>query len=318
MNGHATSQTRVPPAGIWAPAVTFFDHDKDELDLVAQKKYYNYLSKHLTGLVILGTNAETFMLTRDERAQLLKTAREAVGPDYPIMAGVGGHSTKQVLEFIGDAVDAKADYVLVLPCAYFGKQTTAKVITNFYDEVAEKSPLPIVIYNFPGVCNGIDIDSDVMTDLAKRHKNIVGTKLTCASVGKITRLASTFDEKEFATFGGQSDFLIGGLAVGSAGCIAAFANIFPKTIRRIYDLYKSGKQDEAMKLHRIAAMAESFSKAGIANTKFAASVTSARSAGIENAEVKLQPRRPYEQPSEAVKKDIRAKMEEMIKIEDSL
>ena len=168
-NGH-TGSARVPPAGIWAPAVTFFDPETDELDLESQKKYYTYLSKHLTGLVILGTNAETFMLTREERAALLKTAREAVGPDYPIMAGVGGHSTKQVLEFINDAAAAKADYALVLPCAYFGKQTTAKVIKDFYDQVAEKSPLPIVIYNFPAVCNGIDIDSDVMTDLAKRHK----------------------------------------------------------------------------------------------------------------------------------------------------
>lgn len=318
MNGHAPSRGKVPPAGVWAPAVTFFNHERDELDLASQAKYYKYLSQHLTGLVILGTNAETFMLTREERAQLLKTARDAVGPEYPIMAGVGGHSTKQVLEFIGDAAEAKANYVLVLPCAYFGKQTTPAVVKRFYDEVAEKSPLPIVIYNFPGVCNGIDIESDVMVDLARRHANVVGTKLTCASVGKITRLAAAFDATEFATFGGQSDFLIGGLAVGSAGCIAAFANVFPKTIRRIYELYKQGKHEEAMRLHRIAATAESFSKAGIANTKFAASVTSARSAGIEDAETKLQPRRPYEPPSEAVKKDIRAKMEEMVKIEDSL
>ena len=317
MNGHTKSN--VPPAGVWAPAVTFFDHDKDELDLASQAKYYSYLSKHLTGLVILGTNAETFMLTRDERAQLLKTAREAVGPDYPIMAGVGGHSTKQVLEFIGDAVAAKANYVLVLPCAYFGKQTTPNVIKRFYEEVAEKSPLPIVIYNFPGVCNGIDIESDVMTDLAKKYPGkIVGTKLTCASVGKITRLASVFDATEFATFGGQSDFLIGGLAVGSAGTIAGFANVFPKTIRHIYELYKQGKHEEAMKLHRIASRAETFSKAGIANTKFATGLTSAKSAGIENADVKLLPRRPYEPPTEAVQKSIRAQIEEMVKIEDSL
>lgn len=309
----------MPPAGVWAPAVTFFDHDKDELDLASQAKYYSYLSKHLTGLVILGTNAETFMLTRDERAQLLKTAREAVGPDYPIMAGVGGHSTKQVLEFIGDAVAAKANYVLVLPCAYFGKQTTPNVIKRFYEEVAEKSPLPIVIYNFPGVCNGIDIESDVMTDLAKKYPGkIVGTKLTCASVGKITRLASVFDATEFATFGGQSDFLIGGLAVGSAGTIAGFANVFPKTIRQIYELYKQGKHEEAMKLHRIASRAETFSKAGIANTKFATGLTSAKSAGIENADAKLLPRRPYEPPTEAVQKSIRAQIEEMVKIEDSL
>lgn len=165
MNGHAPTP-RVPTAGVWAPAVTFFNPETDELDLDAESKYYKYLSQHLTGLVILGTNAETFMLTREERATLLKTARQAVGPDYEIMAGVGGHSTKQVLEFIGDAVEAKADYVLVLPCAYFGPQTSKKVIMNFYDEIASKSPLPIVVYNFPvsstdefvSICRGIGID----------------------------------------------------------------------------------------------------------------------------------------------------------------
>lgn len=157
-----------------------------------------------------------------------------------------------------------------------------------------------------------------MTDLANRHSNIVGTKLTCASVGKITRLAATFPETRFATYGGQSDFLLGGLAVGSAGCIAAFANIFPRTLRHIYDLYKSGKNEEALKIHRIAAIAESFSKAGIANTKYAASLTSARYAGIERASEKLKPRRPYEEPSEAVKKDIQSKIVEMVKIEESL
>lgn len=336
MNGH--SQSKVPPAGVWAPAVTFFDPDTDELDLESQKKYYAYLSKYLTGLVILGTNAETFMLTREERAALLKTARESVGPDYPIMAGVGGHSTKQVLEFIKDAAEAKADYVLVLPCAYFGKQTTPKVITNFYDEIAEKryvnhmrksililtpstsqsSPLPIIIYNFPAVCNGIDISSETMTSLATQHANIVGTKLTCAQVGKITRLAATFPPTRFATFGGQSDFLIGGLSVGSAGCIAAFANVFPRTLKKIYDLYVAGQVEEAMKLHRVAAIAESFSKAGIANTKYAVSLTSARWAGIQGAEEKLRPRRPYEELSEGVKKEIRGKVVEMVGIEESL
>lgn len=84
------------------------------------------------------------------------------------MAGVSGHSTKQVLEFIADAAAAKADYALVLPCAYFGKQTTGNVVKKFYREVAEKSVLPVVIYNFPGVCNGVDVDSDVMVELKGR------------------------------------------------------------------------------------------------------------------------------------------------------
>jgi 4-hydroxy-2-oxoglutarate aldolase len=89
---------RVPPTGVWAPAVTAFNQESDTIDIETAKKYYAYLSRSgLAGLVILGTNAETFLLTREERAQLIKAAREAVGPDYPIMAGVSGHSTKQVM-----------------------------------------------------------------------------------------------------------------------------------------------------------------------------------------------------------------------------
>jgi 4-hydroxy-2-oxoglutarate aldolase len=309
----------VPPCGVWCPAVTFFNHDNDTLDLVAQKQYNEYLSKTgLAGLVILGTNAEAFLLTREERYAVIAAAREAVGPSYPLMAGVGAHSTKQVLEFIVDAAKAGANYVLVLPPAYFGKATTPAVIEKFYSDVSANSSLPIIIYNFPGVCNGVDLDSELITKLAKNHSNIVGIKLTCASVGKITRLTASLPATEFASFGGQSDFLIGGLSVGSAGCIAAFANVFPKSISAIYKLYKEGKVDEALKLHRIAALAESPCKAGIASTKYAAAIYSAKAANIEGAEDKLRPRTPYQPASENTKSHIRSVMAELAAIESSL
>ncbi|DAA78544.1 TPA_exp: Uncharacterized protein A8136_4520 [Trichophyton benhamiae CBS 112371] len=310
---------RVPSAGVWCPAVTFFDPATDELDLPAQKEYYAYLARSgLTGLVILGTNAEAFLLTREERAQLISTARAAVGPDYPLMAGVGGHSTHQVLQFIQDAVIAGANYVLVLPPAYFGKATTPKVIRAFFGEVAESSPLPVVIYNFPGVCNGVDLDSEMITAIARDNSNVVGVKLTCASVGKITRLAAVLAADTFSIFGGQADFLIGGLSVGSAGCIAAFANVFPKTISKVYELYKAGRVEEALKLHQKAALAESLCKSGIATTKYAAAVFSAKAAGIENAEERMRPRRPYEPPTDAAKENVKKVMAEVALIEQSL
>jgi 4-hydroxy-2-oxoglutarate aldolase len=158
----------------------------------------------------------------------------------------------------------------------------------------------------------------MLSTLHKRHRNIVGVKLTCASVGKITRLAAEFDKSEFAVFGGQSDFLIAGLAVGSAGTISGFGNVAPKTIRKIYDLYTSGKVEEAMKLHRVAAQAEVIGRSGIANTKYGASMTSAKSAGIQGAEAKLAPRRPYEPLTEEQKGIVRKKIEETVKIENSL
>ncbi|KAK2629729.1 hypothetical protein QTJ16_000549 [Diplocarpon rosae] len=309
----------VPPSGVWAPAITFFNHADDTLDLAAQKTYDAYLSKSgLAGLVILGTNAEAFLLTREERSQLISTAREAVGPSFPIMAGCGAHSTKQVLELVSDAARAGANYVLVLPPAYFGKATTPAVVEKFYDDIAANSTLPIVIYNFPAVCNGVDLDSEFITKLAGKHPKIVGVKLTCAQVGKITRLSAALPASEFATFGGQSDFLIGGLAVGSAGCIAAFANVFPKSLSRIYNLYKEGRFEEALRLHQIAALAESPCKAGIASTKYAAAIASAKAAGIESAEEKLKPRTPYSAASEDAKAQIREAMAEIAAIEASL
>ncbi|TAQ89894.1 hypothetical protein B7494_g1756 [Chlorociboria aeruginascens] len=292
------------------------NHENDTLDISAQKQYDEYLSKSgLAGLVILGTNAEAFLLTREERYALIAAAREAVGPAFPIMAGAGAHSTKQVLELIADAAKAGANYVLVLPPAYFGKATTPAVIERFYSDVSAKSPLPIIIYNFPAVCNGVDLDSELITKLAKKHPNIVGVKLTCASVGKITRLAASLPASEFATFGGQSDFLIGGLSVGSAGCIAAFANVFPKSLSRIYKLYKEGKVDEALKIHQIAALAESPCKAGIASTKYAAAIFTAKAAGIKGAEEKLKPRTPYSSASEETKNNVKLVMAQLAEIE---
>lgn len=135
------------------------------------------------------------------------------------MAGVGAHSTKQTLELAHDAAAASANYLLVLPPAYFGKDTNMNVVKRFFAEDARQSLLPVLIYNFPGVCNGVHIDSETITEILRESaaaspggvSNIVGIKLTCGSVGKITRLAATFSPTEFAIFGGQSDFWSPGL-----------------------------------------------------------------------------------------------------------
>lgn len=309
----------VPRPGVWVPAITFFDRQTDTLDLVSQSKYYTYLSRTgLAGLVILGTNAETFLLTREERRTLIQTARKAVGPNFPLMAGVGGHSTRQVKEHIADAEAAGANYVLTLPPAYFGKATTPAVIKEFYMDVSRASSLPTVLYNFPGVCNGVDMDSELIIDITSSASKVVGVKLTCGSVAKITRLVATFAPDEFAVFGGQSDFLIGALSVGAVGCIAAFGNVFPKSLVRIYNLYKEGKVDEALALHRKAALAESPCKSGIAATKYAAAIHTAKAAGIEGAEEKLWPRKPYTPPSDGEKEKVKKVMERMADIELSL
>ena len=105
-----------------------------------------------------------------------------------------------------------------------------------------------MIYNFPTVTAGIDIDSDTLSILAA-HPNIVGTKLSCCNIGKLYRLTSTFPsssetQKEFIVFPGASDVMIPALLVGGAGVIGASVNAFPKVHRRLYDLWKEVEEDK--------------------------------------------------------------------------
>lgn len=302
--------SKPPKPGCYVPAVTFSDPDTDQLRLEEQAKYYSYLAgTGITGLVILGTNAETFLLTREERRTLLQLALRSVPNGHPIIAGVSGHSTAQVLEFIADAYHAGADFALALPCAYFGRQTTSAVVRAFYKQVVSKSPLPIIIYNFPAVCNGLDLNFEIIKEIVQENENVIGVKLTCGSVSKITRLAVTSPASRFAVFGGQSDFLVGGLAAGSAGCIAAFGNVFPRSIAKVFDLWTSGRHDEALALQQKLALTESPTKAGIANTKYAAVIFTGPKAGITDAARLLKPRRPYEEPTDSAKQAIRKVME---------
>lgn len=104
-----------------------------------------------------------------------------------------------------------------------------------------------MVYNFPVVTAGLDLDSDTIGTLAK-HPNIVGTKLSCGNVGKLQRLTTQYTSSEFAVFAGKSDILLQGLLSGSAGGITALVNVVPKVHVELMRLWKEGNLEEAMKL----------------------------------------------------------------------
>src|SRR6266481_2949557 len=118
-------------------------------------------------------------------------------------------------------------------------------LTGLILKVADASPIPTMIYNFPRVTAGIDLDSSIITELAT-HPNIVGVKLSCGNIGKLHRITTATKLSEFAVFPGRSDVFAQGLLSGSAGGIVALANIAPKVHTRLFKLWTEGNQDEAM------------------------------------------------------------------------
>ena len=130
--------------------------------------------------------------------------------------------------------------------------------------------MPIIIYNFPGVASGIDIDSDLIIDLATQSGSIVGVKLTCGNLGKLQRVSATLAHDKFAPFAGKADFMLPGLVAGSNGVISALANVVPKVHAEVIRLYDAGDLAKAQSLQAKLAKADwSLLKFGISGVKTA-------------------------------------------------
>lgn len=107
-----------------------------------------------------------------------------------------------------------------------------------------------MIYNFPTVTAGTDLDSDIIIAIAQ-HPRIVGTKLSCGNIGKLQRITSALPPSEFAAYPGKSDVFLQGLISSSAGVIGALPNVAPKAHTHLLKLYKEGNMEEAAKLQAL-------------------------------------------------------------------
>ncbi|KAK6953978.1 hypothetical protein Daesc_003940 [Daldinia eschscholtzii] len=246
------------PHGVYVPTVAFFN-ENDDIDLEATQRHAIHLAEAgVAGLVVHGSNGEAVHLSREERSLVIKTTRAALDEaDHhlmPIIAGCGSQSTRETIQLCRDAANAGANYVIILPPAYYGGLlNTSKIVQHFYD-VADSSPIPVMIYNYPGACSGLDLSSDTILEIAK-HPNVHGVKLTCGNTGKLARIVDGA-KPGFFVAGGSADFILQGLVVGGHGTIAGTANLVPRACVRICELFNAGELKEARRLQAIVAKAD--------------------------------------------------------------
>ncbi|ORY71139.1 uncharacterized protein BCR38DRAFT_331868 [Pseudomassariella vexata] len=277
-NGH-TSGRRTLPCGIYAPTMTFFDPETEELDIPIIKKHAVRLIKDgLVGLVTMGSNGEAAHCTREEKMAVTRATREALDDAgfqaTPIIVGATEGSVKGTIELCKESEKAGGDYVLLLPPSYFRAHMDEEAVEGYFNAVADGSPLPLVLYNYPGAVSGIDMDSDLLIRLAK-HPNIIGTKFTCGNTGKLTRVALATNAKtpasegsDYMAFGGMCDFTVQTLVSGGSGIIAGGANVMPKVCAKVWNLYAEGKTEEAIALQKVLSKGDwPLTKAAIAGTK---------------------------------------------------
>ncbi|GAP89591.1 putative dihydrodipicolinate synthetase family protein [Rosellinia necatrix] len=242
--------------GFYVPTVAFFTPE-DEVDEPTTSQHALRLAQAgVTGLVTHGSNGEAVHLDHQERILITRLTRKALDDagyaDMPVIVGCGAQSTRETIQLCKEAAEAGGTHVLILPPAYYGSLLTTELIKAHFRAVADASPIPVIIYNFPGACSGLDLSSDVIIDLAQ-HPKVQGVKLTCGNTGKLARVVAGTSGTDFRTFGGSADFTVQTLAVGGHGIIGGLGNVAPVACLEVFKLWEAGKQESARDLQKIVA-----------------------------------------------------------------
>ena len=247
------------PPGIYVPIPTFFldtPADEQPVDVDTVARHVQFLcSAGVHGVVCMGSTGEAVHLSEDERQLVIRTARKTIDESSSkakLIAGCSYESVHGTLRLIKQAAEAGAEYAMVLPPSYFLTWTVNRsdVLVSFYTKVADKAALPIVIYNFPGVTQQMDTPQETIVKLAS-HPNIVGIKCTDGNVGKAGYVCEHTDPKQFTLMSGSADSFVPFLTVGAQGCVPGFANVAPRVLVHLFNLYKSHSQDKWEEIQRI-------------------------------------------------------------------
>lgn len=247
--------------GVYAPTMTFFDPVTEDLDIPAIQNHAVRLARAgLVGLVTMGSNGEAVHLSDSERNAVTRATREALDsagfPDVSVMVGCSAMSVRGTIELCKAAQAAGGDSTLLIAPSYYRYAMDNATIKDYFLRVADGSPIPIMLYNYPGAVAGIDLDSDLILELSK-HPNIIGTKFTCGNTGKLARVAQELgtdaqgEKTSYMSFTGMADFFLQGLLVGANGVIAGGSNVAPRACVRVYKLFEEGKIEEAVRAQKL-------------------------------------------------------------------
>ncbi|CAO3591750.1 unnamed protein product [Absidia cylindrospora] len=221
------------------------------LDYATLEKHIAYLANTgISGVIFQGSTGEAVHLTDEERDEIISKGKafiEKYDPSIKVLAGTGAGSARLTVKLTRDAAQAGAAYALVLPPSYYRGNMDSQAFYDFFVKVADESPIPIVIYNYPGVTQGLDIDTPTLARLAK-HQNIVGIKGTDGNIGKVGYLTEHTRGENFTLLAGSADFFLPALSVGAVGCVPGLANVMPRACVELLRLYQAGEYKAASEL----------------------------------------------------------------------
>jgi len=231
--------------GTGVALVTPFHRD-GSVDFKSLKKLIEFLiAGKVEYLVPLGTTGESVTLNEDEKIALLDFVIEVTDKRVPVVLGLGGNNTQQILNlfkhFSFDGVDA------ILSVSPYYNKPTQKGIIQHYKMIGNAAPVPVILYNVPGR-TGSNMLADTTLQLAEEFSNIIGIKEASGNFEQIMQVIR-HKPNNFLVISGDDLITLPLIAAGADGVISVVANAYPKQFSEMVRLASKGNYDKARELH---------------------------------------------------------------------
>ena len=208
--------------------MTPFDTDGN-IDFKSLGRLLKHTAKGVDYYVVLGTTGESATLTKEEKKHVLQFVKENNQAKLPIVYGLGGNSTHEVLHELAEAKLQGVDAILSVS-PYYNKPSQAGILKHF-QVIADASPVPIILYNVPGR-TASNLTAETTLQLAQ-HANIIGIKEASGNLEQCLKIAKQ-KPKNFLLISGDDMLTLPLAAIGGDGVISVLANAYPITFKKIH------------------------------------------------------------------------------------
>lgn len=224
--------------------VTPFDKDL-KVDYKAVEKLADHLVSNGTDTILVaGTTGESPTLTHEEEREVLKVVKATIGTRGKILMGAGSNCTQTAVEASKEVEAMGVDAILsVVP--YYNKPSQAGMIAHF-GAVADAVDTPIMIYNIPGR-TGVNMASETICEVAKKHKNIFGVKQSNADLDLVTEI-SKGAPVGFQVYSGDDSLTLPMLSLGATGVVSVSSHIIGSQINEMITSFKAGDVKKAREI----------------------------------------------------------------------
>jgi 4-hydroxy-tetrahydrodipicolinate synthase len=220
--------------------------DTDVLDVKGVDNLVEYLiAGGVSGIFVLGTTGEAQHLSTSVKAGLVKRTCASVNGRVPVLVGITDTSVYESIKLAEIAAASKATALVAAPPYYFALGQPELV--EYYELLADRSPLPLYLYNMPSHTKTM-IEPDTVMALSK-HKNIAGLKDSSSNGVYFSKLLTLFkDDPGFGLFIGPEEMMASAVLMGACGGVSGGANVYPEIFVDVYNAAANKDVDKTMEL----------------------------------------------------------------------